>query len=340
MNIPYRTRRFFRRIGVALMIALMVAVVIWMCWVIWLERYIVYDRSGATLNFDLPDELPVGEVAVPPTEGDSVSVYYNEGDNQISTSHELTQLMGYYADAAALANGIDSVRSQIAALPTSVPIMLDVKNARGQFFYSSSVSTLTDSSIDTAALDQLIADLAKTDRYLIARLPGLRDREFGLNNVDCGLFLPSGIGLWMDEGGCYWLDPTSTGTVTHLIRIVNELKEMGFDEVVFDEFRFPNTDGFTFSGDKQEALASGAEMLVSSCTTDYFAVSFISTGTSFPLPEGRSRLYLTGIDAADVKGLSEDSGFTNPEIRMVFLAESNDTRYVVCGVLRPLDSAY
>ena len=219
MNIPYRTRRFLGRFGIALAILLMVAVVIWLCWVVWLERYIVYDRSGATLNFELPDQLPVGEVAVEPTDDMAVSVYYNEGNNQINTSHELTQLMGYYADEAALEGGIDAVRSQITALPTSVPIMLDVKNARGQFFYTSSVSSVTDSAIDTAALDQLIADLAKTDRYLIARLPGLRDREFGLNNVDCGLFLPSGIGLWMDEGGCYWLDPTATGTAPNAMRL-------------------------------------------------------------------------------------------------------------------------
>lgn len=338
MNIPYRTRRALGRLGIVLLILLLVALVIWLCWVVWLERYVVYSREGATLDVNLSDEGLSGEVAVPPTDGETVPIYINEGSNTINISTELTQMTGYYADAETLAAGIDEVRSKINELGTDVPVMLDVKNINGALFYSSEVGPVS-TSVDAAAMDKLISDLKLSNRYLIARLPGLRDRNFGLNNVDCGLFLPSGMGLWMDDQGCYWLDPASTGTMNYLMRIVTELRSMGFDEVVFSDFRFPDSTGYTYSGDKYEAISAAAELLVSSCSTSSFAVSF-NGSTAFPLPEGRSRLYLSDVTAVNVKSTLEELSLEEKEIYVVFLAESNDTRYDVCSVLRPLSTVY
>lgn len=340
MNIPYRTRRTFRRLGIALLILLMTCLVIWLCWVVWLERYVVYSREGATLNFSLSEAGTTAQTAVPPAEQETVAIYINEGSDSVNISTELTQFAGFYADSDALKEDLNAVRSQISALSTDVPVMLDVKSISGAFYYSTSTGASTDSGLDIAAMDQLIGDLVLSDRYLIARVPAFRDREFGLNNVDYGLFLPSGIGLWMDDQGCYWLDPTSSGTVNYLMRIASELKELGFDEVVFSEFRFPDSDGYTFSGDRTEALTNAANTLVSTCATDSFAVSFSSTDRGFPLPEGRSRLYLTGVQAADVDDVAAEIQLEDKEIRLVFMAESNDTRFDLYSVMRPLDIAH
>ena len=57
MSITYRTRRRLRRIGTAALFLLMLFVIGWFCWVIWVERYIVYTRDGASIDFDLPMEL-------------------------------------------------------------------------------------------------------------------------------------------------------------------------------------------------------------------------------------------------------------------------------------------
>lgn len=340
MNIPYRTRRTLRRLGVALLILLMISVVIWLCWVIWLERYVVYSREGATLNFSLSETGAGAQAALPPTEQETVAVYINEGSDSVNVSTELTQFAGFYADSAALTEDLNAVRSQISTLGTDIPVMLDVKSITGAFYYSTSIGTSTDSNLDIAAMDQLIADLSRSGRYLIARVPAFRDREFGLNNVEYGLFLPGGVGLWMDDAGCYWLNPTSSGTMNYLLRIVGELKELGFDEVVFSEFRFPDSDGYTFSGDRTEALANAAKSLVSTCATDSFAVSFSSANSAFPLPEGRSRLYLTDVQAADVAATAEEIQLEDKEIRLVFLAESNDTRFDLYSVMRPLEIAH
>ena len=250
MHIPYRTRRTLRRLGIALLILLMISVVIWLSWVIWLERYVGNSREGATLNFSLSETGAGAQTAMPPAEQETVAVCVNEGRSSVNVSTELTQFAGFYAASAALKEDLNAVRSQLRTLAPAVPVMLDVKDITGAFYYSTSTGASTDSNLDIAAMDQLIADLARSGRYLIARVPAFRDREFGLNNVEYGLFLPSGIGLWMDDAGCYWLDPTSTGTMNYLRRIVTELRSMGFDEVVCSDFRFPDSTGYTYSGYK------------------------------------------------------------------------------------------
>lgn len=340
MKIPYRTRRALRRLGITAVILLLVAVVAWLCWVIWLERFVVYSREGASLNFDLPAEYPPGEVALPPETKAPISIYYNEGDNVVETSTELTQISGYYADGEALAGGVSAIREQLALLDGDTPVMLDVKNIKGAFYYSTAVGSITADNVATEDVDNLIADLASSEHYLIARLPAMRDREFGLNNVNCGLFVPSRYSLWLDDAGCYWLDPTVSGTMTYLTQIVEELKSLGFDEVVFTDFYFPASDGYIFDGDKSQALTEAAQSLVNACSTDDFAVSFLRGATTFTIPQGRSRLYFENVDAANISATVEAIAVENPEIRLVFLTATHDTRYDDYSVLRPLADAH
>lgn len=336
MKIPYRTRRALRRLGIALLALLLVALVAWMCWVIWLERFVVYSGDGARLDFDRGTDFSGGEIAVPPEEKQPISIFYNEGDNAVSLSTELTRLSGYYITAEALSD-MTALREQIASLKSDVPLMLEVKNPRGAFYYSTSVGTVT--TENAAEVDKLIRDLAQSGRYLIARLPAMRDREYGLNNVNCGLFNPSRYSLWMDEGGCYWLDPSASGTMTYLTGIVQELKGLGFDEVVFSEFYFPENGGYIFDGNKSDALTEAAQSLVTACATDSFAVSFVRGVTSFTVPEGRSRVYITDADASRAASIAGETGLDNTAVRLVFLTDSFDTRFDEFGTLRPIENA-
>lgn len=339
MNIPYRTRQVLKRIAVVLLVLLLAAALVWACWLVWLSRYIVYTRDdGAILGTDSVENIE-GQLAVPPEDSETVSIYYNEGDNAINTSTELLQMVGYYATAEDLRGGVDTVRSQIHSLENDVPVMLDVKSISGSFFYSSSVSDSRESSVDTAAMDELIAYLKKTNRYAIARVPALRDRNYGLNHVSDGVFHSSRQYLYMDDDSCYWLNPASQGTVTYLVQIVTELKELGFDEVVFTDFSFPATDKIYFDGDKSKAIADTAAMLVSTCASNNFAVSFVG-GADFALPEGRSRLYVESAVAAEAAGVAQQTGLSDPAIRLVFLTEVHDTRFDAYSVLRPLSSAH
>ena len=338
INIPYRTRQSLKRAALILLVVLVVATVIAACWFVWLHRYVIYTReNGAVIDTNLSQQVAEGEVAVKP-EDPTISIYYNEGEDAINTSKELFQLLGYYADAEALKN-MSAVQQQTKKLQSGTPVMLDVKDAKGRFFYSSSVSDQRSSAIDISAMDALIQELDKKGVYLIARLPALRDYHFGLTKTENGLFVSSGRYLWADDDYCYWLDPTKEGTVMHLVQIVTELKNLGFDEVVFDNFCFPDTKDLKFSGDQAEALNTAAKTLLTSCATESFAVSFIGGAEGFTRPQGRSRLYITDATAADAAGIAAQSGIADTAINLVFLTEFHDTRFNTYSVLRPLESA-
>ncbi len=338
MIIPYRTRQIIKRVALAVLAVLLVAAILLTIWFVWLKRYVIYTDNGAVLDFNLGAFAP-GQEAVAPEQKETVSIYYNEGDNAVDTSTELTQMTGYYIEAQALQEDIAGVMSQVQQLSAGTPVMVDVKTIYGSFYYSSNVSDQRVSAVDTQQMDALIAQLNSKDVYAIARLPALRDYYYGLHHVPDGLPLPGGY-LWMDDDSCYWLDPTSEGTITYLVQIVTELKNLGFDEVVFYDFRFPDTQSIVFEADRDEALKTAAQTLVKTCANDRFAVSFVGSDAAFPLPEGRSRLYLENAVAAEAASIAAQTGLEDPQIRLVFLTENHDTRFDAYSVLRPLSAAH
>lgn len=338
MSLTYTARRRWRRIGTAALVLLVAGILVWFCWVIWLERYVVYSSDGATLNFDLPDP-GTGSIASPPSADETIAIYYNEGENAISTSTELTQINGYYIDGATLQNDLAGTREQIASLSANTAVMIELKNIKGNFYYNSQLSdAVTSSAVDLVGVDALIQDMNSRNLYTIASVPAFRDFNFGLNNVSSGLPLPKGY-LWMDSQGCYWLDPTKSGTLNWLYSIAEELRDLGFDEVVFTDFCFPDTDKIVFNGDKTEAIATAAANLVKTCAKSDFAVSFVTSNMNFKLPEGRTRMYLQNVGAKDVASITAQVSVPDVAANLVFLSTTSDTRFNDYSVLRPIVTA-
>ena len=336
MSLPFRTRQTISRLLATLLVILLIFAILLACWFFWLNRYVVYTRNGAVLDFgvhlDFPDSVPAEPADPLPT----IDIHYNEGDGAISTTTtELKQLSGYYVSEEMLKGDISAISKQIQLLPTGTTIMLDVKNIRGDFLYNSNQGYLSD-KVDRAALEEMISTLRSKGYYLIARLPAFRDYRYGLNNVNDGLFNLDRWSLWMDEDRCYWLNPNSDGTLTYLLQIVTELRTLGFHEVCFYDFRIPDTDKIYFTEDRAETIRKVASVLVKTCTSDKFAVSFMGTDPSFPLPEGRTRLFFQGVSAADAANLAAQTGLENTAVKVAFLTDLNDTRFDSFGVIRPL----
>lgn len=338
MTISYRTRKRLTGLGVTVAIIAAVGAVLWVCWMIWVGRYMVYHRDGPRLDLSL-DPIPSGMVAHLPEKPPSVNVVYNEPQIDAPIVEVVpTSIKGYYID---LEQDIPQILEQLKKLDKGTAVLLDVKDTRGQFFYTSKISDKHPKEMDIAQMDQLIEYLLSAELHVIARLPALRDFEFGLNNVPCGLPRKGGNGsLWLDDTNCYWLDPSKEGTIDYLSQQVMELRLMGFDEVVFTDFRFPNTDKIVFEGDKAQAVTDAAAALVHKLTTDGFFVSFQSEEVAFPLPVGNSRLYLDNIPAAEVSTIVEQVVTTDPALHLMFLTTVNDTRFNDYCVLRPLENAY
>lgn len=337
MTIPYRTQRVLKRIGIGLLAVLMVLAAIWACWMLWVQRYLVYSADGSVrLDFDLPP-IGEGEPAVQPDDGD-ISIRFDQNDEMAGAATELAQLNGYYVELSDLQD-ISAVKTQIQQLPAGTAVMVDVKDVKGAFYYSSAVGSIRSSQINAEAFDDLIATMNRSGIYAIARLPALRDYNYGLNHVPDGVHHSSGGYLYMDDDGCYWLHPGSEGTLSYLTQIIMELKNLGFDEVVLDDFCFPETTSILVNGDKAELLTRAANVLLSACATDRFGVSFVKSA-DFTVPEGRSRVYLPGLDAAQAASAAQSSGVSDTAVKLVFLTELHDTRFNAYSVLRPLSGAH
>ena len=339
MSIPYRHKRLLSRIAVLLSFLLVIILVSWLCWVVWLQRYVIYTDEGAELNFSLSSYEISGKEAVEPQAQQNVSIFYNEGANAIDTTHEMTQLNGYYITSDMFQQDIDYVMLQVERFPAGTPVMIDMKGGFGSFFYNSTLSdAVISASTNIEKVSQLITRLHTKGFYTIARISAFRDRSFGETHVSSGLYMLNKRGLWMDSDGMFWLDPTNSTTTSWITSQVLELRDMGFDEVLLDNFCFPKSDKYIFNGDKAGALQSAAATLMSTCSSNKFVLSFLAD-PGFILPDGRTRLYLKGVSAAGIAQSASQVDITDPEIRLVFLAESGDTRYEKYSVLRSLHVA-
>lgn len=339
MNLSYRTRRFLQGLGIAAMVLTLLGLIFSLVWMLWLDRYVVYSRDGAKFDFSLSSQDISGAEAVKPVVPD-VNIVIGEGNRQEEVSLELVQLSGYYADVGMLEKEFDLVLQQAANIRSGTPVMLDVKDIYGYFLYNTSVGTYQSKSVNTSQVTDLINYLDAQGAYLIARLPAFKDQRYGLDNVPYGLHHESNRYLYMDEDNCYWLSPNSDGTMNYLVEITMELKKMGFDEVVYDYFWYPDANNLAFKGNREESISKAAARLVESCATESFAVSFVAQEPDFDLPEGRTRMYLTGRSASNAATLAAETGLDEDvKIRLVFIADGNDTRFDAYGALRPLTAA-
>ena len=340
MSIPYRTQQNIKRLAGTLLLLGVVGVFVCALWFLWLQRFVVYTRdNGAVLDFNVSETLPVGQEAVKSDSSMDIEIYYNEGEDRLDLSNDLTQLKGYYVLGNNMGADPAGTLESIQNLPAGTPVMLDMKNIFGAFYYSTATGRPTHSASDIGGVDALVRTLKDSEYYLIARVPALRDREYGLQYTNEGLPVSGGY-LWMDPEGCYWLNPARDKVVNYLADIATELKMLGFDEVVFDEYYFPETDQIIFSGDKKATLESTAQTLVTACATESFAVSFVSDGT-WEAPTGRSRVYREDIsDAIKLMELNNSLDMEDPESRLVLITNNLDTRFEEYGVLRPIELAH
>ena len=157
MSIPYRHQRILRRLGIVALVLLLIFIVVWFCWVVWLQRYVVYTSSGAKLDFEQSSYDISGVEAAPPQQNVDISIFYNEGADAIDTTKEMTQLDGYYITSDMYKEDLDNIMLQIERLPNSTPIMVDMKGPFGTFFYNSKLGEAIQSqSTNIAGVQQLL----------------------------------------------------------------------------------------------------------------------------------------------------------------------------------------
>lgn len=340
MNIPYRTQRKLKRAGLVILVLSMIFIIVWFCSVIFLERYIVYTREGAHLDFDVSPEDMHGELAQKPVGSLNVSIYYNEGADAMNSNAVLKKLEGYYIDAETMSKNMTLVWDSLKVVPKETPIMIELKPGNGQFYYNSSLAdSVKTSNVSTDSVGELIKEIQKKGYYTIAKVSAFRDYNYGLTHVSDGLPVTGTAYLWPDAGNCYWLKPDNEAVLSWIATYVKEIKELGFNEVLLADFQYPVTDKVQIPENKDEILAASAAKLLETCGDETFTVSFGVSDSTFALPEGRCRAFLENIDAKNVAAQLAKTKIPDPSIKLVFVAKTNDTRYAQGSVLRPISAA-
>ena len=262
MSIPYLARRRIKSLFLTILVLIILAALVCVAAVTYMKRYVVYTRdNGVVLDFnvDTSNSTLNAVVAAPPAEDETVPIFYNEGENAIAMNKDLTQVWGYYITTDDLARDLNGCRERVALLEAGTAVMIELKNGFGTFNYSTKLAGAPlSANVDVQAVDAFIQELRSRNLYLIARISAFRDRSYGMEHVTRGIYHVNKLGLWPDSQHCYWLDPTKDKPLSYLISITKELRNLGFDEVVFSEFRIPDTDRIVLSGNRSEIIKNTA----------------------------------------------------------------------------------
>lgn len=339
MFFSYRARQWWKRFFMLLLYIAVIAVAVAACLLLWLRRFLVYTPDGAYLQFSPMENTSAAVLPEKPDQQRVNIVYVEEKTEDLPQEQEPEpqRLTGYYVDIYQLLEDPDRIFEQVQQLPAGTAVLVDVKNYWGYYYYSSSLGTISGLG-DVAKMDALLAWMADSDLYMIARIPGFRDYEFALSNLNCAIKKANGY-PWIDSNNSHWLDPTHDATLAHMIQVIKELRGLGFDEVVLQNFEIPEGNGVHFTADRTQALQTAAQALVTACDTERFTVSFVVSDYGLRLPEGNSRLYLMDVAAADLQDTLALLEIEDPLSQVVVFAQTNDTRYDICGTLHPLEQA-
>lgn len=334
LRISYRNRLLLKKLLRIALILLAIALVVSIVVLIYIEPYMVYERTGAQLDFAAGEKQNAeqAELAARPSVNDGQIIY----DQIAPDTQLLADIGGYYVTTSMLRDPA-AVLQAVQKIENPGAIMLELKSIYGNFYYSSSLSDAPLADVDTGAIDDLISYLVSQKFYVIAVIPAFPDSAFALENIPCGLPLSSGA-LWLDENGCYWLDPASEAVMTRLTQIGRELSELGIREVVFSDFRFPDSTNIVYHSEQsiEEILQASAAALTDALTGSGTMVSFSTTEADFPVAACKGRLYIPNVDATQVDRYSQLYGKTGSIAELVFLTNSRDTRFEGQAVLRPL----
>lgn len=335
----YRNKRTLRRAGRIALGVVLGVLALFICRVIYLERYVTYTADGAKLDY----EQKLSRTDIDPETLDPEQFPFetilDESESSDDANAATAQFQGVYITTTMMATDLDAVLEAVDALDEeTTAVMIDAKSIFGFYYYSTELAGAETADADIEAVDKLISRLtAKEGLTVIARVPAFCDPEYALKHQDDALPLYTGA-LWTDENNCYWLNPYKNDVQGYLVSIAIELSRRGFDEVLFDGFYFPSDDRIAWKSDitREDAVLDAALNISDNLYGYDIGVSFGSESEA--IAKYATRMYVTTEDPTRVSELRDTLGETLSDLsaQLVFLTASRDTRFEECSVLRPL----
>ena len=195
-------------------------------------------------------------------------------------------------------------------------MVIEVKRPGGGITYGTDVAAPSGATVERGVTRGNLTTLLQSGKYAVARVCCLVDPAFGRVNPEAALTTANGQ-LWYDAGGRVWLDPTNADVQAYLTDLCRELAELGFNEIMLDEFCYPATGDLKSIDlpknlDKTAALADFADVLRKALPEDV-ALSVVlrgdmgelggQSGLTAELLASFDRIYVDG--AADLAALQQ-----------------------------------
>lgn len=227
----YRGRgRGGRILPVVLLLLILLAAILFLI----AQKFIVYHDDGS-VRLDLPFFGQQADQAGPSDiPAEDVDIQYEDPDPEEQTPEKpsLQVLQARELPYSCLNS------DPTASLGGQSAVVVNVKRADGTLAYHTGVA-LPDGVLrgSEATLTHLQA-ITGSDCYTVARLSTLCDSSFADVRPDAAITYTGGS-LWWDNYNRNWLDPSNEAAQQYLCDLAAECVQLGFDEILLDQFRFP-----------------------------------------------------------------------------------------------------
>lgn len=315
----FRQKLILKRLLIALSILIALIIVALFVGYTYLGRYVIYTEDGAYFSFN-KQETAVSEYEAltdspeAPVLVTGESIYEADFTGEtLEASLDAGDVYGIMVDYETLSAGVglDTIEFSETGYNT---LVLEMRVQGSDI-------------LKTEAVLNLMERAKGNDIRLIAKMSCLDDSEYALANLRQALPI-SGGALWIGAGGSYWLNPSNEDVQDYLLGMMEELIDMGFDEILLDTFYFPestsivyDTGGLTRSELLIEAYEALEAVVRNRCTLGIYLPN--AAEESHQAIYTAEHVYAYFASGAKLKSYTENY----PGVYLVFVTDSHDTRF-------------
>ena len=205
------------------------------------QQHVVYEADGS-FHFDLPwsKRSAEGKTDTPPADENAPTVPQSDLEIVVEVPAE-TDLHTCELDESVLRGSWETAAAALDGKINAVAVR--VRAADGTLLYDSKVKDAVDCGavVGSSVARTTIKALTESDYYTIACFSALHDNYFSFAHmVDAAVQQINYSGyIWYAPDSTFYLAPEKPATRAYLAALASEVAEMGFDELLLDEFAYP-----------------------------------------------------------------------------------------------------
>jgi len=119
-------------------------------------------------------------------------------------------------------------------------MMIELKRPNGNITFGTEVELPAGVSVERGVTRDNLITLLGSGKYCVAHITCFSDNLYPKGRPEAALTAVGGQ-IWYDAGGRTWLDPASEDTLAYISALCQECANLGFREIMLDEFCYPST---------------------------------------------------------------------------------------------------